>query len=35
MNDYAKLIWSEPEMSIEEIVSQVTEKVKFEIEANQ
>ena len=35
VNDYAKLIWSEPEMSIEEIVSQVTEKVKFEIEANQ
>lgn len=35
VNDYAKMIWSEPEMTIQEIVEQVTEKVQFEIEANQ
>ena len=35
VNDYCKLIWSEPDMLIDEIVSQVTKKAMFEIEANQ
>lgn len=35
VNDYCKLIWSEPDMPIDEIVSQVTKKAMFEIEANQ
>lgn len=35
VNDYAKMIWSELDMSIDEIVEQVTQKVKYEIEANQ
>lgn len=35
VNDYSKLIWSEPDTSIADIVKQVTEKAQFEIEANQ
>ena len=35
INDYCKLIWSEPDTSIESIVEQVTSKAQYEIEANQ
>ena len=35
VNDYSKLIWSELDTSIADIVEQVTEKTQFEIEANQ
>ena len=35
VNDYSKLIWSEIDTPIEDIVEQVTEKAQFEIEANQ
>ena len=35
VNDYSKLIWSEIDTPIEDIVEQVTEKTQFEIEANQ
>lgn len=35
INSYCKMIWSEPDTSIEEIVRQVTEKAQYEIEANQ
>lgn len=35
VNDYAKMVWSEPDMTIDEIVKQVTDKAQFEIEANQ
>ena len=35
INSYCKMIWSEPNTSIEEIVRQVTDKAQYEIEANQ
>ena len=35
INSYCKMIWSEPDTSIEDIVKQVTNKAQYEIEANQ
>ena len=35
INKYCKYIWSEPDMSIEEIVRIVTERAQYTIEANQ
>lgn len=35
INSYCKLIWSELETSIDDIVKQVTDKAQYEIEANQ
>ena len=35
VNGYCKMIWSEPDTSIEDIVKQVTDKAQYEIEANQ
>lgn len=33
VNNYAKKIWSEPNTSIDSIIAEITEKVKFEIES--
>lgn len=35
INDYAKMVWSQLDTSIDDIVNEVTEKAQFEIEANQ
>ena len=35
VNDYAKMVWSQMDTSIDDIVKEVTEKAQFEIEANQ
>lgn len=35
VNDYCKLIWSELDMPVSDIVNQVVDKAQFEIEANQ
>ena len=35
INSYCKLIWSELDTSIADIVKQVTNKAEYEIEANQ
>lgn len=35
INDYAKMVWSQLDMSIEDIIKDVTDKAQFEIEANQ
>lgn len=35
INSYCKMIWSEPDTSIADIVKQVTDKAQYEIEANQ
>jgi sn-glycerol 3-phosphate transport system substrate-binding protein len=35
INSYCKMIWSEPDTSIADIIKQVTDKAQYEIEANQ